>query len=248
MSNDYFNASGPFTSGVKARGEDVETEFDAVAAGFDKFPSEAEIKRGKINYGVDSGTADTCVVTLPYTPSSLVNGQEVLFKALYANTGAATINVNSLGVKSLRRQTGSVLVAGDITAGKFVYCRYNSTSGYFELLPVLGSWAAVDHTHGAGGTVYSIVADAGVLGTGATDGEVKICADNGNSYSWEATGTKWRVRDGNKYTTVELSASATYNIATNTKVVDTTLGIWKQYNGSAWVIAYEPKGTDVASA
>lgn len=108
--------------------------------------------------------------------------------------------------------------------------------------------AATTHTHGAGGTVYSIVADITVLGTGATDGEVKICADDGNSYSWEATGTKWRVRDGNKYTTAGLPVSATYNIATNTRVVDTTLGVWKQYNGSAWVIEYEPKATDIASA
>ncbi|MDI6789397.1 MAG: hypothetical protein QME44_01720 [Thermodesulfobacteriota bacterium] len=239
MSNDYFNASGTFVTGTRARGVDVETEFDAVAAGLDKLPSEAEFKRGKINYGVDSGTADAYVVTLPYIPASLVDGQEVFFKALYANTGAATINVNSLGAKSLKRQTGSVLAANDITANKFVYCRYNATADFFELSSMLGIWAAIDHTHGAGGTVFSVVADVAALGTGGTDGEVKICADDGNSYVWNATGVKWRVRDNNKYATADLPTATVYTITTGTRVYDITTSQDKFWNGSAWAVAWE---------
>lgn len=140
MSNDYFNASGAFTTGTKARGGDIETEFDAVATGLDKLPTEAQLKRGIINYGTDSGTANAYIVTLPYTPAALTDGQEVVFKALFTNTGASTINVNALGAKSLRRQNGTVISAGDITTNKITQCRYNATPDFFELLyaPVSG--------------------------------------------------------------------------------------------------------------
>lgn len=111
--------------------------------------------------------------------------------------------------------------------------------------------AAASHTHGAGGEVVSIVADATALGTGATDGEMKICADNGNRYTWESTGTKWRVMDGNKYTTAALPASSTYNIATGTLVFDTTTSYWKAYSGSAFAnafLSWDGGATDIVAA
>lgn len=115
---------------------------------------------------------------------------------------------------------------------------------------LVASKAGSDHTHGAGGTVISIVADAAALWTGATDGEMKLCADNGNRYTWESTGTKWRVMDGNKYTTAALPTTA-YNIATGTLVYDTTTNYWKRWNGSAFVNAFltwDGGSTDVVAA
>jgi hypothetical protein len=91
------------------------------------------------------------------------------------------------------------------------------------------------HTHGAGGVVYSIVANEAALGTGATDGEVKVCSVTGNKYMWEAGTTKWQPQAGNQYTTAALPTAAVYNILTGTRVYDTTLGRMKYWNATAFI-------------
>jgi hypothetical protein len=106
---------------------------DEIEVGLDKLPSEANLKRGTINYAADTGTANSYLVALTYAPTSYTDGMEVIFKATNENTGASTINLNSLGVKSIYRLDGSALAAGDIMAGKFMPLRYNSTTGAFEI-------------------------------------------------------------------------------------------------------------------
>jgi len=103
----------------------------------------------------------------------------------------------------------------------------------------MDSKAESDHTHGEGGVVVSIVADETVLGTGATDGEIKICADTyGNLYSWDDENSKWRVGPGNKYATGDLPAAATYTIDDGTLVYDITLDVQHTYDAgnSKWRI------------
>lgn len=96
--------------------------------------------------------------------------------------------------------------------------------------------ASTSHTHGAGGTVYTIVANEAALGTGATDGEVKICSVTGNKYMWEAGASKWQPQALNQYATSGLPESATYNILTGTRAYDSTLARIKYWNAAAWVI------------
>ena len=96
--------------------------------------------------------------------------------------------------------------------------------------------AASSHTHGVGGTVYSIVAAEANLDVGVTDGEVKICSVTGNKYMWEAGSVKWQPANGNQYATSGLPASATYNILTGLRVYDTTVARMKYWNGSTFII------------
>jgi len=49
------------------------------------------------------------------------------FKADVANTGAATLNVNSLGAVSLVTGLSTALATGDILANQVVEVVYNST-------------------------------------------------------------------------------------------------------------------------
>ena len=134
MSSEYFNSTSTLVSaGSRAIASHVNNVALAIETGLDKLPTEAQLKQGKITVGTDSGAADAYVVALPYTPASYADGLEVIFKASAANTGDATVNVNSLGVKSIKRQDGSALVAGDIAASKFTVLRYNSTTGMFEI-------------------------------------------------------------------------------------------------------------------
>lgn len=78
--------------------------------------------------GTDSGAANAYVVTPASTISSYTYGLTITFSALYANTGAATINVSSLGVKSITRPDGSTaLQANDILGGAGVTLYYDGT-------------------------------------------------------------------------------------------------------------------------
>jgi hypothetical protein len=52
VANDYYDNSEPterFLAGEKARGTDVDAKFDAIEAGFDKLPTELELKSGNVN-------------------------------------------------------------------------------------------------------------------------------------------------------------------------------------------------------
>jgi hypothetical protein len=178
MSSDYFDSSThQVTAGTRVRASDFNSSIDAIDVGLQKLPSEVNIKRGLINYAVDSGIADAYVVTLTYVPTSYADGMEVIFKASAVNTGASTINVNALGVKSIKRQDGSELIAGDLPANKIISIRYNSTSGFFEIQGTLsiggaGTMALQNATAVAisGGTIAGITAGAGVGAVATIDG------------------------------------------------------------------------------
>lgn len=121
MANDFFD-DGDYTDLTKntlARAGNVNSIFQAIESGFDKLPSEANIKQGKITYAVDSGAADVYVVSLPHAPASYADGLEVNVKigAGNTNTGACTINVNGLGAVAIKLFDGTDPEAGDLPAG-----------------------------------------------------------------------------------------------------------------------------------
>lgn len=95
----------------------------------------------------------------------------------------------------------------------------------------------LDNVQGAAisAVVFSVVASAASLGTGTTDGEGRITVDDGNYYTWDSGGAKWRIMPGNRYTTAALPASSTYTIETGIIVFDTTTSRSKYWTGSAWV-------------
>jgi hypothetical protein len=105
----------------------------AVANAFALLPDETLLKQGKVMYAEDTGTANTYIATLPVSPVGYVDGLALTFKADNANTGACTVNVNTLGVKAIAREDGTDLVSGDIVAGQMCTIRYSTTSGKFQL-------------------------------------------------------------------------------------------------------------------
>ncbi|CAH1057635.1 hypothetical protein [Paenibacillus pseudetheri] len=84
-------------------------------------------------YAVDSGTANAKVITLSPAPTSYVDGMAVSFKNAVLSTGAATININGLGNKSIVKSNGSALSSGNLKAGSIYTIRYNATTGNFIL-------------------------------------------------------------------------------------------------------------------
>jgi hypothetical protein len=63
-----------------------------------------------------SGTAEVCNTSPTFTPQA---GDSVIFQADIANTGAFTLNVNSLGAKAVKKNGTAALVANDILASPF---------------------------------------------------------------------------------------------------------------------------------
>jgi len=82
-----------------------------------------------------TGSANAYVLAASRTMTAYAQGDRFCFKANFANTGAATLNVDSLGAKDIKRLDGSALVAGDIAADAIVDVVYDGTN--FQLLPTL---------------------------------------------------------------------------------------------------------------
>jgi hypothetical protein len=80
---------------------------------------------GAEGYATVSGT-DTYTATLVPAPLSYQTGMTVYVKFTNANTGAATINLNSLGAKAIHRH-GAVLTAGEIPVNGLVPLTYDGT-------------------------------------------------------------------------------------------------------------------------
>jgi hypothetical protein len=85
----------------------------------------------------DSGTANAYVLS-PVSPfkspvssgagEGYFNGMIIRFRAGNANSGASTVNVNSAGVKNLKKADGTDVATGDILTTRDVVFRYDGTN------------------------------------------------------------------------------------------------------------------------
>lgn len=122
--SDYFTYV-PLTPNTVARAADVNTRFEGVETGFGMLPPPSYISEDRLTYSVDIGSVNV-IVANPAIPILAYNdGLHMVVKAAYANTGAVTINVSTLGVKPVKRADGSDLQAGDIVAGQILDLTYD---------------------------------------------------------------------------------------------------------------------------
>lgn len=97
-----------------------------------KAVDQAYIATQNNGYAADAGSTDTYAITLSPVPAAYTAGMAVRFKANTLNTGAATLNVNALGAKTIKKNFNADLVTGDILAGQFIEVIYDGTN--FQLL------------------------------------------------------------------------------------------------------------------
>lgn len=107
----------------------------------------SSVQAGGSNYALSTGSANAYIVALSPIPSALVTGQRVYFKANFTNTAAPTINVNSLGAKSIVLANGNALMANTIRSGQMVELEYDGTN--FQLLSTYQTNEWIDLTDGA---------------------------------------------------------------------------------------------------
>jgi len=127
------------------------------------------VQRGTMTYAADNEASDTYVITLVPAIDAYVTGMKVTFYAKTANTGAASININGKGAKTIKKAHDQDLVTGDVEAGQHVLIEYDGT--HFQMLSATALSATYDPGNVAitGGTITGItdlaIADGG---TGAS--------------------------------------------------------------------------------
>lgn len=94
-------------------------------------------QNGAATFAADAGASDSYVITLSPAPAAYVTGMSIYVKINTANTGAANINCNSLGAKTIKKRFNSDLTTGDLIANQIINLVYDGTN--FQLTSVYGS-------------------------------------------------------------------------------------------------------------
>jgi hypothetical protein len=97
------------------------------------------VQSGALIYAGSAGSGGNYTVTLTPTPGAYTAGMIVNLVANHSNTGAATLNVNSLGDISIKKGVTNDLDAGDIASGQAVSLMFDGTN--FQLLSGVSSSA-----------------------------------------------------------------------------------------------------------
>ena len=141
---------------------------------------------------------DSYAVTTNVVYAALTDISGLCFEADVANTGAATLNVDSLGAKAIVKYNDVALVTGDIEANQRVVVVYNADDLTFEMVSQLASGASPTLTN------LTLTGDLSVegnttLGNAVTDtitatGEfiTALLPDVDDTYDLGSTSQEWQ--------------------------------------------------------
>ena len=145
---------------------------------------------------------DTITATVSPSLTAYATGQMFAFVAANTNTGAVTINISSLGAKSITKNGTTALVAGDLTANYLFVVVYDGTrfqvvgvsATTFTNLTVSGvltlSGAGVQLTSSGTGAWKLPVGTTAQRPTGAS-GLIRQNSTTGNPEWYDATTSSW---------------------------------------------------------
>lgn len=91
------------------------------------YASAGQVQDGVITYLTSVAGTDVITATAAVGMAAYATGQRFTFIAAGANTGAATININSIGAKAITKNGATALSAGDIASGAAVEVFYDGT-------------------------------------------------------------------------------------------------------------------------
>ena len=96
------------------------------------YPSAGQLQDGSITYLTSVAGTDTITAVGAVGMTAYATGQKFTFIAAGANTGACTININSIGAKAITKSGATALSAGDIASGAAIEVFYDGTQ--FQLI------------------------------------------------------------------------------------------------------------------
>ena len=164
-------------------------------AGWAQLATVLAVQSGASNFSIAGGTANALTVTLSPAPTSLPTGMKIQIQTTATNTGAATLNVNGLGVAQITTADGDPLNAGDIPNNSIItVVRYGTI---WRLASVSYGEIAHDVQSGiwnyavAGGTANAITATLSPVPTALTAGlraVIKLTATNTGAVTLNVNG------------------------------------------------------------
>lgn len=157
------------------------------------YAAAGQVQDGAFVYGSVGGTADAITLTLSPAPSAYATGQQFTFKATAANTGAATINVNSLGAKDIKRDVSVALQSGDIANGGVAIVEYDGTN--FQLLNprTAVTKSAGDNSTAQASTAYADAAASAIKRVDVRQCVMSASVDSNGFANWITAGVGFSV-------------------------------------------------------
>lgn len=185
-----------------------------------------------------TGSANAYALTTNRTLSAYADGDTFLFEANFTNSGAATLNCDTVGAIDIEKKDGEALAAGDILSGGRYIVVYDSTATAFHLLnPTLSSLEGpLLHTDGtervaptaAGADVTGTVFDVSLAGTNSVyvrarnnEGGIAIRTDDADGYIYQ---TDSAGANEDIWMTMAQNAGVTLNHNNTARVASTSTG------------------------
>ncbi len=169
------------------------------------------------DYAASAGSANAYTLNIDDQFDTLTAGVKIKFNANFGNTGAATINVESLGAVSLKKNHDQDLVSGDVESGQIVEAVYDGTN--FQIVSPLAT--AIQGVAGANTEVAVWDSDGRLssVDTTLSDSAMEINASG----------------SGNRYSIIDFHGDDTYT--------DFGLRIIRNNTGANAISAIEHRGT-----
>lgn len=149
-------------------------------------------------------------------------GMMFMLKANHTNTGAATLNVDSVGAVAIKTSDGGDVVAGDIVSGGLYLLAYNATGPRFDLIGTFagGSFQPLDATLTAVAGLSFSTTNAFFR---ATDVDTFVAESASNFRSALSLGTAALATIGTSGDTVPKNNTANTNSAVQTYTANTPI-------------------------
>jgi len=90
---------------------------------------------GAYNYFIDTSSVNDSYGFVTGAITAYTTGMQVFVNIGVANTGAATLQINALGAKAIKKRHDQDLITGDIEVGQIVHLIYDGTN--FQMLSQL---------------------------------------------------------------------------------------------------------------
>jgi|GEM_PF-3621203 len=163
--------------------------------------------------GTVGGTADAVLLTTDPLINALRDGTRFWWRALSSNTGAMTVNVDGLGVKSLKWPNGAVLRASDVAADAIIEMVYDITNDVYNIISTTAP------------PLYASNLNADIVDDGSGNLTTMIAVvPHAVDFSFVATDRVKRHRSSAASKTWMLLAAATAGNGWNTEVEDVSGG------------------------
>lgn len=142
-------------------------------------------------YCADAGTVNAYACNGVAQMTSLSIGQLVLLRPATGNTSSATLNVNGLGAKAIRKSGSQALVAGELAAGQVVSVVYDGTAFQVQALGIAGPQGPAGATGAAIGGLLTAKGDTAAH-NGSAAVRLGVCPDGQAHLADSTQAAGWR--------------------------------------------------------